>query len=164
MRAADKNQIEATKLLLYEFQADTGAVSKFGHTALHVAATKGNTKIIALLIQNGGFDINARDAMLRTPLMMVAQNGHCDSIRLLLGHGAEIDGRNSEGLKANDIARKYGHKTAVVIFERYEVDPKAFKEDCCADGCPMRKEVLNLSDQVMIFFIFFMGDNKTIFI
>ena len=59
-----------------------------GETPLHIAALKGNSSLVELLLANGG-EINGRCDSGDTPLMVAAVLGHKTVVELLLGRGAE---------------------------------------------------------------------------
>ncbi|TGJ83382.1 hypothetical protein E0Z10_g5392 [Xylaria hypoxylon] len=58
-----------------------------GQTVLHIAAGKGNTEMVDLLLSKGA-DPNARDTTGRTPLMQAALYGQVQNVHHLLAHGA----------------------------------------------------------------------------
>ena len=50
MRASDKGQNEAVNVLLNECKAGIHLRSKDGHTALHIAAAKGNRRVVKVSV------------------------------------------------------------------------------------------------------------------
>ena len=50
-----------------------------------------------------------------TALMMAAQNGHVEIVRLLLEAGADKDLRDDDGQSARMLAAKYGHMNVVLM-------------------------------------------------
>jgi len=48
------------------------------------------------LITRYGADVNARNQLGETPLIMAARNGHIEKIKVLLDHGADINSQGSE--------------------------------------------------------------------
>jgi ankyrin repeat protein len=80
-------------------------VNKTGWTPLHYAATKGNTSIIKLLLDNHAY-IDAESPNKSTPLMMAAMYGTNDAVKLLVEEGADIALKNEQGLTALDFANR----------------------------------------------------------
>ncbi|KAI6193508.1 Ankyrin repeat protein [Aphelenchoides besseyi] len=74
---------------------------KTGATALHVAASKGYNKLIALLVQAGA-DVHARDFEGWTPLHAAAYWGEKEACRILITRGADI---TKQTLTGQDVLR-----------------------------------------------------------
>ncbi|MGH7830798.1 MAG: ankyrin repeat domain-containing protein [Candidatus Binatia bacterium] len=70
---------------------------KEGRTPLHAAATRGNAKVAAVLLQRGA-DVGARAADNSTPLHYAAAGGHVSVAELLLGAGADPNLKDKSGL------------------------------------------------------------------
>ena len=64
---------------------------------------------MSLLIERGA-EIDAVSPNGTTPLMMAAQYGSEDSVKLLLEHGADAKRRNQRNLGAADFARLSGRE------------------------------------------------------
>lgn len=58
------------------------------HTPLHLAAKKGNTETVKVLVSSGA-EINALDEEGLTPLHLAAAGGHSEVVRLLIEAGAD---------------------------------------------------------------------------
>lgn len=117
--AADGINIEArskngdTALMLASFMGNLDAVSKLiaaeaevnrpGWAALHYAAAKGDTQIIALLLENYAY-IDAASPNRTTPLMMAVRSGKTAAVQLLLDEGADVTLKNDLGMTALDFA------------------------------------------------------------
>ena len=113
MMAALKGDLSGAQLLL-----DRGAkVNQPGWSALHYAATGPEPKIVQLLIERGA-EIDAASPNGSTPLMMAAQYGSEDSVRLLLERGADASKRNQRELRAVDFARLSGREPLVKRLEQ----------------------------------------------
>ncbi|CAJ0606823.1 unnamed protein product [Cylicocyclus nassatus] len=76
-----------------------------GATALHVAAAKGYTQLLELLIKAGG-NILARDKDGWTPLHAAAHWAEKDSCKILLEHGASVNDTNYAGQNVLAVADK----------------------------------------------------------
>uniref|UniRef100_W5NHI8 Protein phosphatase 1 regulatory subunit n=1 Tax=Lepisosteus oculatus TaxID=7918 RepID=W5NHI8_LEPOC len=77
--------------------------AKSGGTALHVAAAKGYTEVLKLLIQ-AGYDVNIKDYDGWTPLHAAAHWGKEEACRVLVEHFCDMDIVNKVGQTAFDVA------------------------------------------------------------
>ncbi|XP_068132722.1 protein phosphatase 1 regulatory subunit 12A isoform X4 [Hyperolius riggenbachi] len=77
--------------------------TKSGGTALHVAAAKGYTEVLKLLIQ-AGYDINIKDFDGWTPLHAAAHWGKEEACRILVENLCDMDAVNKVGQTALDVA------------------------------------------------------------
>ncbi|KAM5170131.1 protein phosphatase 1 regulatory subunit 12A isoform 2-T2 [Mantella aurantiaca] len=77
--------------------------AKSGGTALHVAAAKGYTEVLKLLIQ-AGYDINIKDYDGWTPLHAAAHWGKEEACRILVENLCDMDTVNKVGQTALDVA------------------------------------------------------------
>ena len=112
MLAALKGETAGVQLLLVR-----GAkVNQPGWSPLHYAATGPEPTLVQLLIARGA-EIDALAPNGSTPLMMAAQYGSEDSVKLLLGAGADAKRRNTRGLTAVDFARLSGRAPLVKQLE-----------------------------------------------
>lgn len=68
--------------------------NRYGVTPLHVACTMGDAAMITLLL-DGGAEITLATPDGRTPLMIAAQTGRPEAVRLLLARGADANARES---------------------------------------------------------------------
>lgn len=64
-----------------------------GQTALHFAASRGQTGLLQLLMAQGA-NINAIDQPGNTPLHRAVENGDLESAALLLGQGADVNAKD----------------------------------------------------------------------
>ncbi len=75
--------------------ADINAVDKYGETALHRAAVKGDVKEVERLLASGAnVDARTKYEKSMSPLHFASQHGHLDVVRALLKGGADIDARD----------------------------------------------------------------------
>ncbi|XP_030630087.1 protein phosphatase 1 regulatory subunit 12A isoform X7 [Chanos chanos] len=77
--------------------------AKSGGTALHVAAAKGYTEVLKLLIQ-AGYDVNIKDYDGWTPLHAAAHWGKEEACRILVENLCDMDIVNKMGQTAFDVA------------------------------------------------------------
>jgi len=106
MLAAIKGDLEGVQLLL----GKGAKINQPGWSAIHYAATGPEPKIVELLLQRGA-EVDARSPNDSTPLMMAAQYGSEDSVKLLLARGADLKRRNQLNLSAADFARRAGRES-----------------------------------------------------
>lgn len=99
-------------------QADQTALNK----QLLNAVGRGNVQQIKQLISNGA-DINARNAMRYTPLMMAAEDGNQEVCEFLINNGADIYARNREGWTALMWAALVRHKEICKLLIRAMIKP-----------------------------------------
>ena len=80
-------------------------VNKTGWTALHYAASGGQTAVIRLLLDNHAY-IDSESPNRTTPLMMAAMYGTAGAVKLLLQEGADAGLKNEQGLTALQFAER----------------------------------------------------------
>ena len=91
--AAMNGDVELTEMLVYA-GANVRATTRLGtYTPLYLASQQGHAKVIQALVKAGA-DLKAGTPNGTTPLMVAAASGDVDSVRTLLDHGAEINGRD----------------------------------------------------------------------
>jgi ankyrin repeat protein len=78
-------------------------INQSGWTALHYAASVGDTKIMLVLLEKTA-EINAKSPNKTTPLMMAVRSGSTSAVQLLLDKGADSNLINDLGLSALDFA------------------------------------------------------------
>ncbi|KAK4208350.1 ankyrin repeat-containing domain protein [Rhypophila decipiens] len=89
---------------------------------IHLAALKGQYKILEILLSNGG-DLNAKDAYGRTPLHCAVEGQKMDCVTLLVDRGADVRVLNNKGVSALHMAVEKGMEDAVVMFIEKGADP-----------------------------------------
>ena len=89
LHIAAQNASASVVRLLLRAKADARALNSNGVSVLHFAAMGGDTSIISALLQVGA-DVNATEPAWRhTPLMVAADRGRTNAVRLLLARGAD---------------------------------------------------------------------------
>jgi ankyrin repeat protein len=126
MIAALRNQ----KALFEALLARKAEVNKPGWTALHYAASTGQTDLVAALLERYAY-IDAESPNKTTPVMMAARGGFDDAALLLAREGADLSLKNEQGMTAADFARKYKYDRLAV-----QLDKIAQANKAAAGGTP----------------------------
>ena len=66
-----------------------------------------------------------------TPLMIASQNGHKDTVDLLIDAKADVNVQNNNGATALYVASQNGHSEVVSILLKANADPSIAKSDSC---------------------------------
>jgi len=76
--------------------AEVNAVNSADQTPLHIAASRGQTKILELLFQhNANFSLRDKDSI--TALLAASINGHHDTVRFIVQHGGNVNDTDGKG-------------------------------------------------------------------
>ena len=93
-----------------------------GNTPLHHVASGGRSRLQHTVMMGDlldhGADIDAKNKVGMTPLMLASEKGYRDLINMLLQRGADAKARNNAGLSALDLAKKNRHPRAVARLEK----------------------------------------------
>lgn len=88
-----------------------------GGTPLHVAAYKGEERIMEMLLRKEGVNVNSCAWTWRiTPLHLAALAGHASIVALLLEHGADVQAKCVNGKTPYQIAVMLNRATAISTF------------------------------------------------
>ncbi len=103
VRAIIDNNLKAVIELIAQ-GANVNAADCQKSTPLMIAAYKGHTDIVALLLKNRA-NIHAANSDGNTPLIFAAQNGHKEAVELLLKSGADFTAKNADNKTASELAK-----------------------------------------------------------
>jgi ankyrin repeat protein len=93
-----------------------------GETALMITIKRRDTPWMGFLLQNGA-DANLKDKEGNTPLIVAAQNGFPDGVRVLLISKAQVDGANGKGETALIKAVQMRDTASVQLLLQAGADP-----------------------------------------
>ena len=85
---------------------------KYGHTALHRAASEPQPRNVQILL-NAGADVDATNRWGQTALMIAAEKGQSGNVELMLKAGADVERIDDDGCSALHLACKNGNRNAV---------------------------------------------------
>ena len=116
----------AIAYMLIQAGADVNKKSRYGDTALLMLTADlyyGEPALVKMLLDKGA-NTNEVDRKGLTPLMYAAMNGHVDTVRQLLKHGALPETKNKDGKTALDLAVEKDHPEIAEIVQK-EIDVRA---------------------------------------
>jgi ankyrin repeat protein len=93
-----------------------------GRTGLHIAATNGNARIVAILIKAGA-QIDVKDPLGDTPLFYAADRDQAEICKLLLDARAIVDVQNRSGVTPLMTAARRGNADVVRLLLAGGADP-----------------------------------------
>lgn len=111
----DEDLDEVTRLIAKGKRVNSKDANHDGVTALHAAVEVGNIEIAQLLL-NSGANINGRDSLKRTPLMMLDDDATPELLQLLLRYGAKINLTDKKGATALAHFAEYDEPDMVRLF------------------------------------------------
>ncbi len=109
-----------TTLLNYGFDC-ANLTDKKGWTPLHIAAQKGKTDCIELLIRHGG-NVDAASADEKTPLHVAVANDNPDCVEMLVRHGANINAAAVKMVTPLHVAVTNGLESMVALLLKLGAD------------------------------------------
>ncbi|NP_899192.1 transient receptor potential cation channel, subfamily N, member 1 [Danio rerio] len=107
--------------ILMEHQADITAVTRqTGETPLHYSARVGNTAVLQEMLRNVPTNqiqtaINKHSKNGWSPLLLAADQGHTEVVKILLQNNARVDVFDEEGKAAIHLAAQRGHQDIVDV-------------------------------------------------
>jgi uncharacterized protein len=108
--AAYGGNIEAVRLLIGR-KADVHGSAQ-GDAPLHLATYRGNTEVMAFLLDSGADPNAPNEYHGRTPLHIAASGGKVDAVKLLLARGSSVNQRGKDGETPLQESRKALNDTA----------------------------------------------------
>ncbi len=110
VQAAKNDHMETVKALIYKGADVVNAADEDGLTVLAVAAQKGHTYIVRMLLATPGINVDATNNIHgSTALMFAAQNGHTETVQALIEKGAYVNAVSKYGDTVLLIAVVYGY-------------------------------------------------------
>lgn len=88
----------------------------YGETPLHWAVTNGNLPMVWALLRKGA-KVNARDIYGRTPVFGLISRDSLPPLLPLIVYGADLWVRNAYGDSLIDVAKQFGRRELVIMFE-----------------------------------------------
>ncbi|CAI9178267.1 unnamed protein product [Rangifer tarandus platyrhynchus] len=122
-RAVNVNDEDLLVHILQGGNVKVDVPNKFGFTALMVAAQRGYTRLVKILVSHGT-DVNLQNGSGKDSLMLACYAGHLDVVKYLRRHGASWDTRDLGGCTALHWAADGGHCNVIewMIGDGCEVD------------------------------------------
>ena len=112
LNSISTNSVQTVQLALNSGVSANTRNRSSGLSALMLAASKGNTEIIELLLRSNA-DINSRDKQRKTALFWAAVSNHSAAVKQLLDYGARADLRDQNGETALMQVAWAGHSNVV---------------------------------------------------
>lgn len=124
-QAAQTGDLQRARDALHAGADPNRKLENSGPSILHLAAAAGQAQIAALLLDSGAApSLEIFDADGCSPLMMAVQSGHLETVRTLLGRGADVNARpGPDGNTALRIAAADGSFDMVKLLVSVGADP-----------------------------------------
>ena len=117
--AADAGQTAVVQLLLdWEDARGLSPRAPGNNDVLIVAAQKGYEEIVRKMVKHSSVLIDSKDDERQTALGLAAKNGHADTVKVLLDHGANAEAK-TRSLSPIGLALKNSHLSVVNVFSAH---------------------------------------------
>jgi len=104
---------EEVARMLLERKADVNSSNRDAVHPVHSAARTGDLDILRVIVESGRARLDARNALLQTPMILAAQNNHSDVVKYLHDSGGSIDLWDRDGNTPLMAAAAEGHAEVV---------------------------------------------------
>lgn len=160
--STSNNLQQLAKILIIDYNVEINGKNRFGNSPIHIAARMGNHEIIQLILKHPKCDINilttgSINALtiavahnnLSTAYLLLGQRLKCkvqdsaliyaamnengeELIRLLLNHGANVNGTDSKGNTAlmHAVAKSHEKNVNVLISREWKPSIEINKQNC----------------------------------
>ncbi|XP_028396650.1 serine/threonine-protein phosphatase 6 regulatory ankyrin repeat subunit B-like [Dendronephthya gigantea] len=129
---------------------DTTLTDANNQMALHIAASKGLKKNVALLLQENPDSINIADNSSRTSLLLAAQNNFPNLVSYLLSLNADYEIPDKFGLSAFDWAISSNSSEVVHVFLKAEVWKKIVSNSHHGPERSLARMIKNMPEMAMV--------------
>lgn len=109
-----------TALFLIDKNADLKNLNDREDSALTIATSLNNHKVMVALLKKDPALINKVSLSGKSPLMEAARFGNRQTVEILLGSKADLTLKNQNGQTAIDIAKKAQNKTSIELIQAAE--------------------------------------------
>ncbi|XP_062711316.1 uncharacterized protein LOC115254290 [Aedes albopictus] len=124
--AAKFRKWEMVKILIdkdYKNSANYKIANNNGLTLIHLAAEKGNKKIVQMLIDDYAADVNVQDNDGNTPLLLAAHNCKWEMVKMLIDKAADYKIANKVGQTPMHVVAIYGNMEIMkILVDVYAAD------------------------------------------
>ncbi|XP_063408624.1 E3 ubiquitin-protein ligase MIB2-like isoform X1 [Mytilus trossulus] len=100
-----KDNKDSVEMIIGNDRTCVDSKMKDGSTAMHIAAANDRVEIASVLQSKGRADINIRDSMKRTPLILAVSQGKKKTMELLITVGCDVNAQDSSGNTALHVAQ-----------------------------------------------------------
>lgn len=131
MLAAQKGDVEVAKILL-KYKASVLGCDEYGWNCLHFAASKGNAKLMLEILNHPDLEklVDSKTKAGRTALILAAENGYADVVKLLIHKNCNELLCDDEGFSCLHVAAKHGHREVLSHLLSEEGDEDYWDKEC----------------------------------